>query len=72
MAMNAQCGNHRNLPSHFFNKNFVKATFLLKSDTDLFPRNIFSARVNFWLLYTIDCDTTYYDKEGQRLAQCEN
>ena len=25
-----QCGNYRNLLLHFFGKNFVKATFLLK------------------------------------------
>ena len=26
----SQCGNYRNLLSHFFGKNFLKLTFLLK------------------------------------------
>ena len=47
-----QCGNFRNLLS-FFDKNFVKVTFLLmKATKELVSRNIFPMRVKFLFFHT--------------------
>ena len=47
----AQCGKYRNLLSNFFDKNLVKATFLLKK---LVSRINFSMRVIFSFFHTVE------------------
>ena len=49
-----QCGNYGNLLSHFFGKNFVKATSALeKLLTKLSSRNFSTVRVNFSFFNTV-------------------
>ena len=38
----SQCGNYRNLLSHFFGKNFLKLTFLLKKSPKSWFNKIFT------------------------------
>ena len=45
-----QCGNYRNLLSHFFGKNFVKPTFLLKKLLKSWFDEIFFGESKFFIL----------------------
>ena len=49
----SQCGNYGNLLSHFFDKNFVKATFLLKKILKSWLDDFFGVTVNFLLFHTV-------------------
>ena len=46
----SQCGNCRNSLSHFFGKNFVKATFLLKKLVKRWFDEIFFGESKFFIL----------------------
>ena len=64
----AQCGNYGNLVSHFFGKNFVKATVLLNKSLELIRRNIFSVRPNLSFFHTVHCAPQC----GKREIHCHN
>ena len=53
-SFSTPCGNHGNLLSHFFFKNFVKATFLLKKSLkSWFDEMFFFVRVNSTFFHTV-------------------
>ena len=52
--------NYRNLFLHFFNENFVKATFHFTIVNELVSRNNLSLRVNFPFFHTLDADKFYF------------
>ena len=55
-----QCGNHRNLLSHFFDKNFVKAMFLPKELLKSCFHEIFSVRELFDFTHCVISRTFFY------------
>jgi len=57
-----KCGNYRNSLSCLFDKNFVKATVLLKEvSKELIWRNIFSVREDFSFFHTVRLPFPHYD-----------
>ena len=53
-----QCGNYRNLLSHFFDKNFVKLTILLKKLLKSWFHEIFFNKSEFLVFSHCDYDFT--------------
>ena len=51
----AQCVNYENSLSHFFDKTFVKATFLLKKLLKSWFHDLFFVRVNILFFHTVYC-----------------